>query len=230
MPALGLSRAKPGLESASSHADAEGQMSRAQEIDEVSPGIFVWQTYDGKVKADLFSTALETNTGLYLVDPILLASKDLAGLGANRKAAGIFVTNVNHARAAGEFSNALSVAVYANQELRGTADFPEATWVQDGEALSQGLTVIGIDGGPAGESALHHADNGGTIVVGDALINFEPLGFALLPAKYCLDQKLMRRSLGKLLDFSFERMLFAHGTPILSGARARVEKLLATAD
>lgn len=203
-------------------------MSRAQEIDEVSPGILVWQAYDSKVKADLFSTAVETKTGLFLVDPIPLASKDPAGLRANRKAAGIFVTNVNHARAAGEFSKALSVPIYANQQLREIADFPEATWVQDGEALSQGLTVIAIDGGPAGESALHHADNGGTIVVGDALINFEPLGFGLLPAKYCLDQKRMRQSLGKLLEFAFERMLFAHGTPILSGARARVEKLLAT--
>jgi hypothetical protein len=204
-------------------------MARAQEIDEVSPGIFVWQTYDSKVKADLFSTALESGNGFYLVDPIPFASKDPAGLKVNLRAAGIFVTNLNHARAAGEFSKALSVPVYANQKLRGTADFPEATWVQDGEALSPGLTVIGIDGGPAGESALHYADNGGTMVVGDALINFEPLGFALLPAKYCLDQKLMRRSLSKLLEFAFERMLFAHGTPILSGARGRLEKLLAMA-
>jgi hypothetical protein len=203
-------------------------MARAQEIDEVSPGIFVWQTYDSKVKAELFSTALETKTGLYLIDPIPLASKDLAGFQLNRKPAGIFVTNVNHARAAAQFSKALSVPVYANQKLRGTPDFPEATWVQDGEALSPGLTVRGIEGGPAGESALHHTDNGGTIVVGDALINFEPLGFALLPSKYCVDQKLMRRSLGKLFEFAFERMLFAHGTPILSGACARLERLLAT--
>lgn len=203
-------------------------MSRAQEIDEVSPGILVWQTYDSKVKAELFSTALETEAGLYVVDPILLASQEPAGLGSNRNAAGVFVTNVNHVRAAAEFSKALSVPIYASQELRETADFPEATWVRDGEALSPGLTVIAIDGGPLGESALHHANNGGTIVVGDALINFDPLGFALLPSKYCRDQKMMCRSLGNLLDFIFERMLFAHGTPILSGARARTEKLLAT--
>ena len=37
----------------------------------------------------------------------------------------------------------------------------------------------------------------------------------------------MRQSLEKLLDYSFERILFAHGTPILSGGRARVEQLLA---
>ena len=76
--------------------------------------------------------------------------------------------------------------------------------------------------------ALHYSSNGGTMVVGDALINFEPHGFGLLPAKYCLDSKLMRRSLEKILDYAFDRMLFAHGTPILSGARQRTEQLLAT--
>jgi glyoxylase-like metal-dependent hydrolase (beta-lactamase superfamily II) len=74
--------------------------------------------------------------------------------------------------------------------------------------------------------ALHHAANGGTMVLGDALINFEPHGFGFLPAKYCLNARMMRRSLRKLLDYAFDRMFFAHGTPILSGARARVEQLL----
>jgi hypothetical protein len=36
----------------------------------------------------------------------------------------------------------------------------------------------------------------------------------------------MRHSLSKLLDHSFERMFFAHGTPILMGARRRLEQLL----
>ena len=68
--------------------------------------------------------------------------------------------------------------------------------------------------------------DGGTMIMGDALINFEPYDFTLLPAKYCSNAKLMRRSLPKLLDYSFDRMLFAHGTPIVSGAWQRLEELL----
>ena len=203
-------------------------MPRAQEVDEVSPGIFVWHVYDSKVKADLFSTALETHAGTYVVDPIPLESDCLLSLWTHRKAAGIFVTNANHARAAAVFAKTLSIPIYVHDELRGSPDFLQATWVQDGEVFSRGLTAIAIDGGPTGETALHYDDNGGTLVLGDALINFEPHGFGLLPARYCLDSNLMRRSLGKLLDYAFERMLFAHGTPILSGARARVEQLLGT--
>jgi len=201
----------------------------AQEVDEVSPGILVWQAYDSKVKADLFSTALETRAGTFVIDPIPLASEALLSLRARHlKAAGVFVTNANHARAARDFAMTSGVPLYAHDELRGTPDFPETTGVRDGEMFSQGLTAIALDGGPAGEMALHSEDNGGTMVVGDALINFEPHGFGMLPAKYCLDSKLMRWSLEKLLDYTFERMLFAHGTPILSSARARLEQMLAT--
>jgi hypothetical protein len=204
-------------------------MPRAQEVDEVAPGIFVWQAYDNTVKADLFSTALDTDAGAWIVDPIPLTSEALLSFRANHpKAAGIFVTNANHARAAVAFARTLAVPLYVHNELPGSGDFLQGTGVRDGEAFSQGPIAIAIDGGPAGEMALHYDANGGTIVIGDALINFEPHGFGFLPPKYCLDSKLMRRSLEKILDYPFERMLFAHGTPILSNARTRLEQLLAT--
>lgn len=199
-----------------------------QSLDEVAPGIFVWQTYDNRVKADLFSTALETSAGTYLVDPIPLDEKTLLNFGAKRKMAGICVTNVNHARAAAEFARAFSVPIYVQDELCGHPDFPNATGMSEGDGFIEGLTGITIDGGPKGEMVLHCNANEGTMVLGDALINFEPHGFGFLPAKYCLNARMMRRSLGKLLDYAFDRMFFAHGTPILSGARARLEHLLAT--
>jgi hypothetical protein len=198
-----------------------------QSLDEVSPGIFVWQTYDNRVKADLFSTALETSAGTYLVDPIPLNPQTLLNFGTQRRMAGIWVTNVNHARSATEFARTFSVPIYAHHELCGDADFPVAPGMLEGAERVEGLTGIAIDGGPKGEMALHCSANGGTMVMGDALINFEPHGFGFLPAKYCLNVRLMRRSLGKLLDYDFDRMFFAHGTPILSGARMRVEQLLA---
>ena len=100
--------------------------------------------------------------------------------------------------------------------------------MREGETFAPGLTAIMLDGGPPGEMALRSQENGGTMVIGDALINFGPHGFGLLPAKYCRDARLMRRSLRKLLDHAFDRILFAHGTPILSRARTRVEQLLGT--
>ena len=201
-------------------------MPRAQEVDEVSPGILVWQAYDSKSKADLFSTALTTQAGIYVVDPIPLTSDGLRTL-RTQPAAGIFVTNVNHVRAAAEFARTLSLPIFAHGESCGTPDFPQATAVRDGEEFSRGLTAVALDGGPPGEMALHYNENGGTMILGDALINFEPYGFGVLPAKYCQNADLLRQSLTKLLDYAFGRMLFAHGTPILAGARAQLEQLLA---
>jgi len=202
-------------------------MALAQEVEPVVPGTSIWRVYEPAVKAELFSTTFTTDLGAYLVDPIPLATDALADLRSSGRTIGIFVTNANHGRASAQFALEFSVPIYVHQSLQEMKEFAGAIGVCDGQILLGGPTAIAIDGGAGGEMALHRAQDGGTMMMGDALINFEPSGFALLPAKYCLDAKLMRRSLRKLLDYSFERILFAHGTPILSRARARVEQLLA---
>jgi len=184
------------------------EMPVAEEIEPVAGGVWIWHVYDPTVKAELFSTALETSGGVYLIDPIALASDAVAELTELGRIAGIVVTNENHNRAGRDFADQFQVPIH------------ERTLKSDG------LIGIPIDGAPAGEIAILSERDGGTMVIGDALINFEPYGFSLLPAKYCSDRKAMRLSLGKLLDYSFDRMLFAHGMPILSGARQRLEQLL----
>jgi hypothetical protein len=197
----------------------------ASEIERVSPGISIWRCYDRSVKADLFSTAVETASGTYLIDPIPVAPEAVASWAGRDKVAGVIITNENHERAAVQFSEKFAVPIYLSATLIGATRLPSATPVQDKGFLTA-LAAVEIEGAPAGEIALHSAADDGTMVVGDALINFEPYGFALLPAKYCSNFKVMRRSLSRLLDYSFDRMLFAHGLPILSRARERLEQLL----
>jgi Metallo-beta-lactamase superfamily len=197
----------------------------ATEIEPVSPGICLWRFYDSSVKAELFSTALQTVAGTYLIDPIPVAPDALATLTSLSTVIGIVVTNENHERAAAQFAEKFGAPVYADVAVAGPSQLPRIEPIR-GETSPAGLTAIAIEGGPAGEISIHWDAKGGTMVVGDALINFEPYGFALLPAKYCSNFKTMRRSLSKLLDYPFERMLFAHGIPILSRARERLDLLL----
>jgi glyoxylase-like metal-dependent hydrolase (beta-lactamase superfamily II) len=98
--------------------------------------------------------------------------------------------------------------------------------LSDGMAIAPDLMVVTIDGAAPGEIALHWAAEGGTLIFGDALINMGSNGFSFLPNKYCLNPKLMRRSLQKVLDYPCERILFAHGTPIVSQAKSRLTNLL----
>ena len=136
------------------------------------------------------------------------------------------MTNSNHHRAAARFAQRFPVPIFAHRETFADDQPSWLTIVADGDEISDGLRVIGIEGAASGEIVLHYAGNGGTLIVGDALVNFEPYGFSFLPAKYCSDQKQMRHSLRKLLDYRAKRILFAHGTPILSTASERLRGLL----
>ena len=200
-------------------------VAKADDFEEIRPGLLIWQAYDRTVKADLFSTALATDEGLFVVDPIELDSDSLDQLARDTTPAGIIVTNTNHLRSADTYVQKFSVPLFAHRESlkEGTPDFIE---VEDGGNIAGELQVIRIEGAPAGEIGLYYPNDGGTLVIGDALINFEPHGFAFLPHKYCEDPRSMRKSLQKLLRFEAERMLFAHGTPIVSGASARLRELL----
>jgi len=198
----------------------------ASDIEPVGPGISLWRLYDPAVKADLFSTAIATDSGTFLVDPVLLAPDALAFLCVQGGIAGIVVTNDNHIRAAASFSDQFDVPIFVHPALATGIGLPRMQPIRDRQVFATRMTAYEIDGGPPGEIAIHSDAENGSLIIGDALINFEPYGFALLPAKYCSNARLMRRSLPKLLDYTFQRMLFAHGTPILTAARQRLEQLL----
>ena len=196
----------------------------APDFCQLIPGLWTWQVYDPAVKADLSSTGLATTAaGTYIIDPVLLNEEDLAQLGA---VAGIVLTNANHERAAAQFFNRFSLPIFGRPESLAALKGKATIETVEGKKIGGELEVILIEGAAPGEIALYHPGNGGTLIVGDALINFGPYGFAFLPGKYCRNEKEMRRSLLQLLLRPTERLLFAHGTPILSGGTARLRRLL----
>jgi len=189
----------------------------------ISPDCALWHTYNPKFKAELFSTALAAGNELTIIDPIALPSVHREELESLARVARIFITNANHARDAAMFAHFYSAPIFAPLELN--AELPLSRSLQDDLAIGA-LRVIRIEGAADGEFAVYHPDNAGTLIVGDALINFDPHGFSLLPRKYCTNQKQMIRSLRKLLDLDFSRIFFAHGNPIMAGGRERLKSLL----
>jgi glyoxylase-like metal-dependent hydrolase (beta-lactamase superfamily II) len=196
-------------------------MQQASELTHVSPCYAIWQAYDRTVKAELFSTAVRIESGVVVIDPIPLLAEARVELQVMGNISAVLLTDANHARAAADFADADSLFVPA--EL--VAQFPLAKSLSDGMRV-RGLNAIAIEGAAPGEFAFHDGRDGGTLIIGDALINFEPHGFTLLPAKYCIDRKEMIRSLRRLLDLAFTRIFFAHGSPIVAGARKRLTALL----
>jgi hypothetical protein len=198
----------------------------ASDFDRITSDTAIWYVYDRAVKAELYTTCLATAAGTYLIDPIPLQKKALNELIGSSQVAGIIVTNSNHHRASIHFAEKFSVPIIAHAETFPDEQPGQLRQIVDGCEICDRLRVINIDGAVPGEIVLHYALNSGTLIVGDALINFEPHGFTFLPAKYCSNEKQMRRSLRKLLDYEAERMFFAHGTPILSRATERLRDLL----
>ena len=195
-------------------------------IHHVSSGLAIWQRYDPAVKADLFSTLIMTPSGFFLVDPSHLAPAALSALLGGHGIAGIVITNANHARAADDLAEQFGSQIYASRDAAVDLAGKKTTEVTDGVSIVPGLEAITIDGAAPGEIALHCQAEGGTLILGDALINMGSLGFSYLPAKYCTNSKLMRKSLHKLLRYRCERILFAHGMPIIAHASRRLAELL----
>jgi glyoxylase-like metal-dependent hydrolase (beta-lactamase superfamily II) len=193
------------------------------EFARISASYALWHTYDPKIKAELFSTALAAGNGLAIIDPIALPPAHQADLESLGRVVRIVITNANHVRDAATFAHFYSAPIFAPPELLG--ELPFSHKLQDGFAIGP-LRVVRIEGAADGEFALYHPDEGGTLIMGDALINFDPHGFTLLPRKYCANQKQMIRSLRNLLDLDFSRIFFAHGNPIMIRARERLEALL----
>ena len=201
-------------------------MQPASDFDRIASNIAIWHGYDSAVKAELYSTCLGMSGGTYFIDPIPLVSEALDELIGSNCVAGIIITNSNHHRASAKFAADFSAPIFGHGEAFLHQPPLQFRSVADGDKIYDELTVIGIEGAGDGEIALHYAPDGGTFIIGDALINFEPYGFTFLPARYCSNQKQMRRSLGKLLAYKAARMLFAHGLPILSAASERLRGLL----
>jgi hypothetical protein len=200
----------------------------AAELVALPEGLFLWQAYDPAVKAKLCSTAVATASDqIILVDPIALAETELTRLCTQGPVGGAVITNVNHHRAAKSYCTKFSAPVFGHCASFADEQIASASFVTEGDKIAGELEVIELEGAAPGEIALYRAANGGTLIVGDALINFPPQGFACLPHKYCTDTRQLRRSLRKLLDYRPQRILFAHGTPILAGATARLRELFA---
>jgi glyoxylase-like metal-dependent hydrolase (beta-lactamase superfamily II) len=200
-------------------------MVEATDLISLGNGVCIWQIYDPTMKADLSSSAVKSGNHLFLVDPIPLAPVPLADLRTLGPVGAVLVTNANHPRAAGSLAQQLDARIFAPESSKKEFPNTDVRACPSGEIVP-GLTAIPIEGAVLGEMVFHFSDGGGTLVVGDALINFEPHGFCLLPAKYCSNQRLMRASLRQLLEWPFERLLFAHGSPILTAARERLGALL----
>jgi hypothetical protein len=199
-------------------------MKSADEFQKISDALYFWQVYEPELKAEMTCCALVTPQGLVFVDPIPLEKAALEELLEVSQPGAIVLTNGNHERAAGRFQERFGIPIFASAEAG--IKLPQQSCLADGDFLFDSIRVIALPGFGPGEIALFSEASPATLIIGDAIVHFGSSEFCLLPEKYCLDLKLGLKSLRKLLELDFETMTFAHGLPLLRGAKKRLEKIL----
>jgi glyoxylase-like metal-dependent hydrolase (beta-lactamase superfamily II) len=187
--------------------------------------IATWWKYDAKVKCRCYGHAFVHQENLTLIDPLHPQSKkDWATLLDMGRPTLIILTNGNHERDAKAIQKELQVPIACGEgaihEIKVQPDI-----ILDGKMQIHGIRPIPIEGAGPGEIALF-CQSQQALFIGDALINLADTGLCCLPNKYASDPKLLRDSVKKLCDYSFSRMCFAHGDPLVSNARSSIRKLL----
>lgn len=195
---------------------------------EIIEGLLTWSRLSEPHGYDFNGYFLRHSQGNLVIDPVEPEASVLERLAAEGVAR-ILITNRNHSRAA----NKVRAATGARTAIHPLdADHARGQGCVIDEDLEHGavigpLSVVSADGKSPGEVALHWPARR-CLFVGDAVIGNPPGRCGLLPEQKLDDPMRLRESVRGLLSLDFDRLLFGDGTPILDGAKARLEALVAS--
>jgi hypothetical protein len=200
-------------------------------IRKIIPGIHHWKTWYEEIGSDVHSFYLAQIDPGAVIDP-RVPQEGLSWFEGHRRPENAFLTNRLHFRDVSAFTGAFSTAVWCHQA--GLHEFSRADGVRGfahGELLPGGLQALKVGAICPEETAYFLPSAGGVIFLGDAVMRFnEDLTFP--PDELLGDdpkgvKKGLKESLGALLDLEFDHLLFAHGEPLIGGARQELKKFLA---
>jgi len=198
----------------------------ATQLTAITGNLHAWAAFQTEWKTFFNSYALATTAGILLIDPTKPAPAVLQALDKLGEVTGIVLTNANHDRDAGWFRKHYATQIYAHEQAPADCATTIDVLVVDGEKLPGGLTAIHLSGVAAGEMALFSQDDGGLLMIGDAIVHPAGTGLALLPEQFLEDRQVARQSLHKLLDYTFQVATFSHGEPIVGHANQKFAAFL----
>lgn len=174
---------------------------------------------------------------LVLVDPLPLSAqerREIEGIGIPTH---ILLTNNYHLRESEEFRQRWGCEIRLHEYGLKEAEAPIDRALQDADVLWDMIEVIHLpDVSFVDEVSFLVKGEGGTLIVGDALCGGRkdrgvPDGSLWVNGpEYFPDLQAARRALRKLGRHSFERLCFAHGSPITQAAKAKLDEFIENDD
>jgi glyoxylase-like metal-dependent hydrolase (beta-lactamase superfamily II) len=191
-------------------------------VGEVFPRVYRWTMHDDRIDAQSDSYAVVDDGNVVLIDPLPLATQDLAQLGAVRA---ILLTASCHERSAGRYRREFKVPVHAPA---GAVDFEKDPdfWYDQGDHLAGNLIAIHSPGPTEAYYSFYLERDGGVVFCADLLTNYAGEGLAFVPDEYQDDAPRIRESVRHLLSLQFQTLCPNHGDPITSAAKEAIRDAL----
>jgi hypothetical protein len=205
-------------------------------MQEVLPGVFHWTARHPRIQIEVSSYWLE-DTGV-VIDPLVPKPEGLDWFAGRTLApAAILLSNRHHYREADRFAERFGCSVHCNR--LGLHEFTDGEAVQGfdiGDLLPGGAVARELDAISPDDTALHlphkhalvFADG---VVRGGPLGQDGPLGFvpdSLMDDPPATKQGLIAACSALLEELEFEHLLLAHGGPVVSDGRERLQELVDT--
>jgi len=195
---------------------------------EIVEGVYTWSRFAEPQGYDFNGYFLRHETGNMVIDPVEPEPPDLEFL-VQETVTTILLTNRNHSRAANQVRGATGAQTGIHSS---DSDYAQKQGCVIDVAISVGelwgpLLIIPAAGKSPGEVVLHWPERR-ILFVGDAVIGNPPGKLSLLPEEKLDDPARLRESLRALCAVDFDCLLTGDGQPILSGAMAAFNALVAS--
>lgn len=136
------------------------------------------------------------------------------------------VTNKHHLRDVQWWMERYDIPLAMYETETNDYGFEVSRKLKEGDRVEAKCRILHLPGKTDGEIGIYIEEDGGTLILGDALIG-DPMGaIKFLPKDKIKDRELLEKSLQKLRTLSFERLIVGDGEPLLSRAKAAVLKFL----
>ena len=196
-------------------------MPSAPAFSELAPGVFGWSVFDAERGLDFNGLFVVTPGGNAIVDPPQLGVAQMDALWARGGVAAIVITNRHHGRRTHELVQRTGAEVWAHESDAPALDLQVDRTFTDGAALPGGMTAIAVPHSKSpGETALLLPRDGGTLIVGDAVIGTPRGALSLLPEPKVPDAAKARDGLRVLLGHAWTRLLVGDGAQPANGREA----------
>lgn len=195
---------------------------------EVARDVYQWSQFSEEKQLDFNGHFIVFNDARVIIDPPLLADDDLAVIRSRGPLSAILITNRDHVREADRYRTLFQAKILAPQLDAPLMEIKADGTFKHGDRPMSGLRVIHLpDGKSPGESAFLLERDGGTLVIGDALIGKPHGSLSLLPADKFKDVKKAKAGLAALMGYAFDTVLVGDGVSILASGKEAVRQALA---